>query len=958
VRTGEFLKKVLPDDGYYIVARPFLPKGAKKSTWYNVVVDDILSLQVKAKEFVSQQFDVFYAMATYAERQVWDPGKRDYKTGKMGAYTKRTQSNVKWMRSFYLDIDIKDDPEEKNYAKHYHTQREGAIALVEFCRAVGLPRPMLISSGRGIHAYWPLTTNVAPADWKPVAERLKSACIHHGLKADHGLTADEARVLRVPGTFNFKRGEKRPVEVKGDAGPYDLAKIADPLATYIAGNNVSVSSTKQVGGLPARAAEDDGVTPNIGATNEPLNGNALVYACPAMAKLVGDRGASATYPQWVAGLNMAKFCDQPKVMMLAVSDGHKDFDATLTAEKMGTLGSKGPTKCNTFWQQDAATCEGCQWWRNKTSPAEVARVYRATPPKAAVEIPAPPKPYMFDKGMVWVVPQKTGDDEEEPEQQIVLPYILYPRRIMEQTTDEDEHDERSVWVAELPRKGQFEFRMPQTILSDPRKLHAFLLGRGLHINPRHAKAAQFYMSAYLNELAKVVDRERMYERLGWHDNYKCFVTPHAVYHRNGEVTHHAPSRELEAVTKNAFHTVGTLDGWLKAISFYNNADPAYRIFFYATYGAPLMHMTTHKGVLIAASGETGRGKTTLLEACGSISGNPDFMLVAGGKYGSTVNALFEILGKLHSSAMFWDDTTERDPEEMREFMLHISTGKGKDRMKGNKHDGRVVTWETMVLSSANTDDVNRVMATGKDSDPHLMRFISVPFDEPKGDTNSKVHADAMKRAIRDNYGHAWPVYMQYVVEHYEEIKAVVEKMQERFDRLLNVTPDERHWTAMMAVSYVGGRIAYNLGLLPFDPRDDKDWMLNHVGVMRLTYQRAASSSLDIFNEFLDTHAMNTLTLQAKGSSNIDNVAHEHRGALLIRNELDTGRMYVARTAIGTYCNEVKANQHKLENELKLQGVILRRNCYKVLGADSKFAQGQVRCWEIDRTVLGKLKGTK
>lgn len=323
-----------------------------------------------------------------------------------------------------------------------------------------------------------------------------------------------------------------------------------------------------------------------------------------------------------------------------------------------------------------------------------------------------------------------------------------------------------------------------------------------------------------------------------------------------------------------------------------------------------------------------------------------------------MNALFEILGKLHSSAMFWDDTTERDPEEMREFMLHISTGRGKERMHGNKHDGRVVTWETLVLSSANTDDVHRVMTTGKDSDPHLMRFISVPFDEVDRSTDAKVRADRMKRAIRENFGHAGPIYLKYITEHYEDVRKVVVQAQEKFDRQLNVTSDERHWSATVAVSYVGACIAYKLGLLPFDPRLDKQWMLDHVDTMRVAHQQAASTSLDIFNEFLDAHVPNTLILAAKASSHVDNVARQPHGALLIRKEIDTNRIFVAKSAINTYCTEVKANYRKIEAELVKSGVILRRNCYKVLGADTTHASGQVRCWEIDLVVLSTLKGKK
>jgi len=956
VRTKEFLATVLPDEGYLIVATP--PPAGKKG-WWNNVVSDIPEMQAQSATWLGDGKDVYFAMASYEEERVWSTTKIDYKTKKPGAWEKRTQANVKFIRSLFLDLDI-DAAEPKKYPD----QREAFKALRGFCEAIGLPKPIIVNSGYGIHAYWPFTVQVSRATWEPVAEKLKSACIHFGLKQDSKVTTDSARVLRIPGTTNFKRGGAVKVEVVVDGGQHPLADLDAILTKYIAANNVPVAAPKQATGLPARHGLPTGVEGNIGPTNDPLNGNSVVFSCAAMAKLVDNRGATATEPQWRAGLGVARFCTDPKVVMLAVSDGYPAFDEAAMNEKVANM-TAGPTLCTTFWGEDNETCEACPHWRTIKSPSQLGRPFRETAPevkKDEPKVPSPPKPYMRkadDKGFVNVILREEGEDEESSVDHLVCPYDLYPKRIMEQTSEDDgEADERSMWVAVLPRKGEMEFKMPQSMLSDPRKLHGFLLSRGLHINPKHAKAIQFYMSAYLNELAKAVDRERMFERLGWHDNRKLFVLPNALYHRDGTVTNHVPSKVLEAVTKNAIHTNGTLEGWMQAMRFYEGPKyPSSRTFTYITWGAPLLHMTTMKGVLVAASGETGRGKTTILEACASIFGDPDSMLVAGGAQGSTINAMFSNLGTNHSMPMFWDDTTERDPEEMREFMLHISTGKGKERMKGNTHDGRVVTWETIVLSSANTDDVHRIMSTGKDSDPHLMRFISIPFDNLDRSTEAKLEADKFKRAIRDNYGHGWK-YIQYIVEHYEEVKVLVLREMERFDRLLNAQSEERHWSATLAVAYVGGRIAYKLGLSPFNPKDDEDWMVNHIDRMRITYQQAASTPADILNEFLENNVSHTLILSPKQASSVDNIVNRPHGALYVRNEVDTNRLYISRTAINDYCTEEKANFRKLEAELRSIHVLLRRNCYKVLGADTPYAMGQTRCWEIDRTALAALTRKK
>ena len=962
MRTSEFLRKVLPDEGYLIVATP--PPTGKKSGWWNNVVNDVPELQVKATEWLRAGKDVYFAMSSYKEKQVWSPTKIDYKTKLPGAWEKRTQANVRLVRSLFLDLDV--DP--KN-AEKYSTQKDAAIALTAFCKTTGLPTPMMVDSGYGIHVYWPFTEAVPRATWQVTAEKLKSVCVVLGLKADHGCTSDAARVLRVPGTQNFKRGSSKPVVVKLDAAAHDIAILDAALSQYVAANNVPVDATKAHTPLSARTGPTAGVEGNIGATNDPLNGNALVFNCPAMGKLVANRGATASYPHWLAGLSLARYCDDPKLMALAVSDGHPQFNAQETTEKMGTL-TTGPAKCATFWKFDNDTCENCLHWTNIRSPSQVGRPERDA---AAVAVPIvtvtgekiPPMPPKYKRtvradGSVFIT-YEVRNDEGQTEDQPVCDYDLYPARIMEQTTDEEESEERSVWVAHLPRIGRTEWKMPQSILSDPRKLHAFLLSRGLHVNPKEAKSLQFYMTAYLKSLAKEVDRERMYEHLGWHEKHKVFVMPNTIYHPDGTVTSHVPSKALDAITKSAFHSAGTLEGWKNLILFYKGEQYyGTRFMMDCTYGSPLLWMTGLKGVLIAAAGDTGRGKTTTLQACMSIYGDPTNGLVGGGKHGTTINALFHKLGTLHSLPMFWDDTTERDPEEMREFMLHIPAGMGKDRMYGNQHDGKVILWETLVISSTNTDDVHRIMAAGKDSAPHLMRFISVPFDVLDRSTEAKLRADIFIRGIKQNFGVAGEIILPYYVKHRDKINDKMIREMERFDRKLQMPSEERHWTATFAAAHVGGRIAHALGISPFDPRDDEEWRVEQVVHMRSQFKEASSTSADILSEYLEQHIANTLILSPKQTSHVDNIVNRPQSStgLKIRHEVDNGLIYVAKPAFQNYCTEVKANFTRIEAELQLAGIILRKHCYKVLGADTPFAIGQSRCWEISRDALQAVKRKK
>lgn len=82
----------------------------------------------------------------------------------------------------------------------------------------GLPNAtMYVHSGNGIHGYWKLTHTALPQDVRPYAKGL-----HQSLPAD--ATHDSSRVMRVPGSMNFKTNppHKCSILVHDSENEYDL----------------------------------------------------------------------------------------------------------------------------------------------------------------------------------------------------------------------------------------------------------------------------------------------------------------------------------------------------------------------------------------------------------------------------------------------------------------------------------------------------------------------------------------------------------------------------------------------------------------------------------------------------------------------------------------------------------------------------------------------------------------
>ncbi len=126
------------------------------------------------------QADTWVSMATYS-----DPN------------ASRSQDNAEGLCALWLDVDAHEGGK-------YETVAEVQAALQGFLLHTELPQPTLINlTGNGVHAIWVFTEVIKRAEWQPVAKKLQDLAGRLFLGADP-ITADAARILRVPGTLNFR----------------------------------------------------------------------------------------------------------------------------------------------------------------------------------------------------------------------------------------------------------------------------------------------------------------------------------------------------------------------------------------------------------------------------------------------------------------------------------------------------------------------------------------------------------------------------------------------------------------------------------------------------------------------------------------------------------------------------------------------------------------------------------
>ena len=205
-----FLSTILPDQGVKFIATK-AGKGFAHYPCHTVNEMVQLALQIDAKGR-----DAYFACASYKQESCIDGnGKTRY----------RTADNAEWAKSFWLDIDCGLNKAEAG--KGYATINDALGALQAFIAAVGLPLPIIVFSGGGLHVYWPLTETITKEQWLPVARHLKALtqCPAIRLIADDSRTSDITSVLRPAGTHNHKperAGAEVLLKITGVPTDFDL----------------------------------------------------------------------------------------------------------------------------------------------------------------------------------------------------------------------------------------------------------------------------------------------------------------------------------------------------------------------------------------------------------------------------------------------------------------------------------------------------------------------------------------------------------------------------------------------------------------------------------------------------------------------------------------------------------------------------------------------------------------
>ena len=256
---------------------------------------------------------------------------------------KRESTYAEYFASVWIDIDVECGDGK---AKPYSTRATGMDALEAFILETDLPRPsILVNSGGGIHAYWCFSQIIAKSDWEPCAKAFKAVCLGKGLQIDKSVTADAARVMRVPGSQNWKlKGNPRPVLIiEPNANDPSIQIDFDAFAKQVITLQSALSKPPLLTAtLPGNLIGH--LKQPITALTKSLIGNAETpEAVQKVESALSSIDPDITYPEWFRALCALKSTDWDCAQKIALTWSAKGakFDADVFEKQWAQIKTYG-----------------------------------------------------------------------------------------------------------------------------------------------------------------------------------------------------------------------------------------------------------------------------------------------------------------------------------------------------------------------------------------------------------------------------------------------------------------------------------------------------------------------------------------------------------------------------------------------------------------------------------------
>ncbi|KMY55623.1 hypothetical protein AC623_18205 [Bacillus sp. FJAT-27231] len=287
-----------------------------------------------------------------------------------------------------------------------------------------------------------------------------------------------------------------------------------------------------------------------------------------------------------------------------------------------------------------------------------------------------------------------------------------------------------------------------------------LTGIGADIRLENYKAVVRFLQQQEREIRKTYYQ---HTSLGWDQKTDSLVYYHSESLK-GASDSDTPSSSYNGSL--AIQPQGNLEEWKKAITEHVLGhiplEFALVYGFTATINALLAKWRPMEVLITHIYGESSTGKTTACRLAVSSFGKPgsDGLLKA---WNSTFNALMKIIGSNYGVPLVLDESSTKTNSDFTSIIYQLAEGRDKNRLNSDIELREQEKWSGAFLSTGE----HRLTEKSNNNSGLIVR---VPEFGSKPWTKSASHAQAIKNALEVNYGHAGPIFVQYIIDTFDKEK--------------------------------------------------------------------------------------------------------------------------------------------------------------------------------------------
>ena len=949
MNTSDFLARVVPGTSGYVTvvwkgARGF---AARSYPIANNGFDDAAGMLHWAAH--KMNWDAYHALASFKMADI----------GRDGNFrAERKQTNVQAMKCLIIDCDVARAGSPKSTGKEFANAQAANKWLAGFVQVTGLPLPNLgVRSGSGYHLYWLLEDPLTIGQWQPLADAMKAAMLAHGFPGDTAPTTDGARILRPPGTFNFKTGTAEPViPLKLTSADYSNDQIISALAPWM--GVASATGTHGGATIHALGPKPAGVggstklnqAAHQGTPQSPFSFYAIGKKCAQVGMSLAQGGAGEDYNHWTSNHLLASKCHDGKQ---AIHDASKSyagpngsydpvacdakFEQTVNEAVSNNVGAP---LCATFNSHRQGVCPSCPHWQKIPSPLRLGNKDDDLPDgyrRADVH------------GVRRI--ERMGKENWLP---LIVGDFYSP------TVEELETGGHRLTVTYMIGATPRVLSVADTEIAS-NTLGTLLAERGISADNAATNALGSFIVAWIQKLrVNGQVRQGRAHSYGWNrvngaivgvaiagEHYKCDGTVERV-----------PG--YDPTVYSMYQAVGTLDEWRKAASLFERPDmPGQQIIIGSGFAAPLVALCSDvQGFTLNLwSPASGVGKTSAIKVGQSIYGSPSLV----GSMTDTVNAAMKYMSEPKILPRYWDEfkIQKVNEEDFLQLVYQIPQGREKARMQSNTNLREMGTWQTALVLCCNRALTDILLAHDHSTDAAALRLFEI--DLPKQAQSFPIGAGNAISLTEGNYGHAGRIYLQWLATHMDEARRALDHMYKRVVRDCQAQREERFYVTAVATIVCGCVFARNLGLFNFDVKDVYDKLKSSFLAARslrasrvLINNNGSYDILQVLTQFYNDSAnerMRTDRFAGVGRTKISVTTSPKNNILLVHVADKDQVMRVDQKALSDWLHKRNLPIENIFEELKTTyGAVFDRN---TLGAGTSYSTGG-RTRVIDVPLTGNL----